>query len=269
MTPEELLAKHNIRIPSTTPGRYYTTCPECSGKRSKPNQDKPCLGVTIDEKGACWGCSHCGWTGPEKGNGQGGKFAQTYDYTDENGTLLSQKVRGYDRDGNKFFWQRRPDGKGGWINGTSGVRKVPYRLPELQEAIALGHQILLVEGEKDVDSAYLIGLSATCNPDGAAEPGQKPKWRREFSEMLRDADIIVIPDNDAAGRSHAEATASMSLGIAKRVRIFDVARHWPQCPDHGDLSDWLEAGHTREELDAGFFMPKGPAFFRCRHAEPG
>ena len=38
MTPQDLLAKHNIHLASTAPGRYYTTCPQCSAKRSKAHQ---------------------------------------------------------------------------------------------------------------------------------------------------------------------------------------------------------------------------------------
>jgi hypothetical protein len=64
--------------------------------------------------------------------------------------------------------------------------------------------------------------------------------------MLRDADIVVMGDNDGAGRAHIEATASMSHGIAARVRILDP-KHWATGKD---VSEWLEAGHTREQLDA-------------------
>src|SRR5262249_33162477 len=145
----------------------------------------------------------------------------------------------------KKFWQRRPDGKGGWINGLGDTRRVIYRLPEVNEAIASGHAIYVVEGEKDADSLWRIGVPATCNPDGASEPDKKPKWRSEYSEMLRAADLIVIPDNDPAGRAHADAIVSQSTGIAASVRMLDLAQHWPGCPKGGDISDWLAAGHTR------------------------
>src|SRR5262249_28584233 len=62
--------------------------------------------------------------------------------------------------------------------------------------------------------------------------------------------IIVFNDNDAAGYAHAEATCSLSLGVAERVRRLDLAPHWPNMPKGADVSDWLGAGHTREELDA-------------------
>jgi hypothetical protein len=59
----------------------------------------------------------------------------------------------------------------------------------------------------------------------------------------------VFNDNDPQGYAHAEATCSLSLGIAKHVRKLELAKHWPEIQDGGDISDWLDAGHTREELD--------------------
>jgi hypothetical protein len=56
-------------------------------------------------------------------------IAKTYDYTDEAGQILFQAVRYEPKD----FRQRRPDGSG-WIFNLDGVRRVPYRLPELIEA---------------------------------------------------------------------------------------------------------------------------------------
>jgi AAA domain len=250
MTVEDLLAANKITgLKSTAHGRYYTTCPRCSAKRSKAHQREKVLGVTIDADGASWGCNHCGWTGPAKGNGAANGRAEnviTYDYVNENGVLLFQKVRG----ANKKFWQRKPDGRGRWINKLGDTRKVIYRLPDVNEAIAAGHTVVVVEGEKDADNLWRIGVPATCNPDGASEPGKTPKWRPEYSELLRGADIIIMGDNDPAGRAHVEATASMSVGIAARVRVLDLAKHWSAIPHGGDISDWLGAGHSREELDA-------------------
>jgi hypothetical protein len=250
VTIDELLQVNRIRLKSAAPGRHYTTCPQCSAKRSKAHQGLKVLGVTIDTNGARWGCSHCGWTGPSKGSGTNGRADDnlvTYDYLDENGTLLFQKVRAYP----KKFWQRRPDGAGGWINNLGNTRKVLYRLPEVNEAIAADNTVVCVEGEKDADNLWKIGVPATCNPDGAAKSGQQTKWRTEYSEILRDVDVVIIGDNDDAGRAHVEATASMLVGIATQVRVLDLAKHWPDCPlKGGDISDWLDAGHTREKLDA-------------------
>jgi hypothetical protein len=95
--------------------------------------------------------------------------AATYDYADEGGELLSQVVR-YEPRG---FRQRRPDGRGGWIWNLQGVRRVPYRLPELLEALGAEQTIFIAEGEKDVDNLHRLGAPATCNLGGAG------KWHAE------------------------------------------------------------------------------------------
>jgi hypothetical protein len=132
----------------------------------------------------------------------------------------------------------------------SADTNVLYCNEEIEEAISVENTILVVEGEKDADRLWSIKIPATCNAHGASEPDKKPKWTSEHSEQLRDADIVVIPDHDPAGYAHAETICRMSVGIAKRVRRLDLAKHWPECPKGGDISDWLDAGHSRKELDA-------------------
>jgi hypothetical protein len=80
--------------------------------------------------------------------------------------------------------------------------------------------------------------------------GKAAKWRMAYSESLGGADIVVIPDHDDAGYAHANTTVKASVPVAKRVRMLTLAKHWPKCPKGGDISDWLAAGHTREQLDA-------------------
>jgi hypothetical protein len=106
--------------------------------------------------------------------GSNGKAQQrviaTYDYTDESGALLYQ-VLGFEP---KDFRQRRPDGVGGWLWKLDGVRRIPYRLPELIEALANERPVFVVEGEKDVEALAAISVPATCNPHGTG------KWRDEY-----------------------------------------------------------------------------------------
>src|ERR1700730_16187060 len=142
MTAGELLEQNGIRLGSYAEGEHSSTCPRCSAQRQRHNQKKQCLGVKIDAKGATWHCNHCGWSGPETGSGCGNGSASnrltTYDYQDVEGTVTFQKVRSYDQNGEKYFWMRRPDGRGGWIKGTENVNtNILYRLPQVNEAIAL------------------------------------------------------------------------------------------------------------------------------------
>src|SRR5262252_5428153 len=74
----------------------------------------------------------------------------TFNYVDEKRTVLFQTVRYEDPAGKKDYSQRRPDGKGGWINDLKGVRLVPFMLPELLADLKASKPIVIVEGEKCV-----------------------------------------------------------------------------------------------------------------------
>ena len=255
MTPRELLGTHAIELPSYDPGRHYTTCPQCSRGRTAAHRNNKVLGVTIEGDGAVrWGCNHCGWTGPHKGNGGHREELKAYVYRDRTGAARFRKVRNRP-DRTPRFWLERPDGSGGWVKGAGGIDTgIIYRADEIAAAITAGKTIAVVEGEKDADNLWSIGMAATCNAHGASEPGKKPKWTREHSAQLADADIIVLGDNDAAGHEHADAACKLSLRIARRVRRLDLAPHWPAIPKGGDVSDWLDQVHTRDELEALFAL---------------
>lgn len=155
----------------------------------------------------------------------------TYDYCDEAGALVFQVLR-YEP---KTFRQRRPEGSG-WSWSVKGVRVLPYRLSALLADPAA--TVFLVEGEKDADRLAALGLVATCNAGGAG------KWKKEHSEFLRARRVVVLPDNDEAGEKHAQQVERSLRGIAAEVRTLVL----PGLPDKGDVSDWLDAGGTLEEL---------------------
>lgn len=157
-----------------------------------------------------------------------------YQYRDEHGTLLYEVLR---KPGKKFS-QRRPDGQGGWTWDLKGVRRVLYRLPEVLSR--LNETVYIVEGEKDVDRLVNLGLLATTNSCGSAP------WLAAYSEVLRDRDVVVLPDNDAPGQKRAEEIAQSLAGIAASVKVVPL----PGVPETGDISDWLDAGHDVGELHA-------------------
>ena len=93
MTVEELLTAHGIKLGSTAPGQHYATCPQCSARRQRKNQNVKCLGVRIEsDERVCWHCCHCEWSGPKSGTGKRDGFVATYDYYLD-GKLQFQKVR--------------------------------------------------------------------------------------------------------------------------------------------------------------------------------
>jgi len=166
-----------------------------------------------------------------------GPNAGEYLYCDEDGTILYRVVR----TAAKKFYQQRPGAKGGgWLSGVPrDVRRVLYRLPDLL-ATPLETTVYIAEGEKDVENLRTAGLVATTNVGGAG------KWRPEYNEPFRDRrHVIVLPDNDEAGRTHALGVAKGMYGIAASVKIVAL----PGLAEKGDVSDWLTSGGTVAALE--------------------
>ena len=168
------------------------------------------------------------------------RIVATYDYVDEERSLLYQVVRYHPKD----FRQRRPDGNGGWLWNLNGVRRVLYHLPDLR-----GQQVVyIVEGEKDVESLNSLGLIATTNAGGAG----KAKWTNDLTLQLKQAgveQIYILPDNDKPGDAHAQQVKDSCCFAGLEVKIVRLPGLPALRPKHGeDITTWLGGGHTREEL---------------------
>ncbi len=181
-----------------------------------------------DAKGSANDGAALGGTSAKRGGAPTGRIVATYDYRDEGGATLFQAVRYADP---KDFRQRRPNGRGGWVWNLHAVRLVPYRLPELLAA-DLAQPVFLPEGEKDADALAALGLVATTNAMGAGN------WRDDYTPFCAGRHVIVLPDNDKAGRDGAEKVARSLSGTAASVSVLAL----PGLPDGGDVSDWLAAG---------------------------
>jgi hypothetical protein len=157
------------------------------------------------------------------------RLVKTYDYLSADGELLFQVCRMEPKD----FRQRRPDAKGGWIWNLQGVKPVLYRLPEVLKA----DEVVTVEGEKDADALIELGFVATTSPMGAK------KWRDEYSESLKGKAVILIPDNDRAGREHMTRVAQSLNGHANSIKWLDL----PGLPSKGDVSDFIATFEDPEQ----------------------
>ena len=160
---------------------------------------------------------------------QKSRIVKTYDYTDTNGKLLFQVCRMEP----KNFMQRQPGSNGKWIWNLKGIEPVLYRLPEVLKA----DEVIIVEGEKDTDNLSSLGFTATTCPMGAK------KWKPEYSDSLKGKDVVLIPDNDNEGREHMTRVAQSLNGNAKSLKWLDL----PGLPSKGDVSDFIETFHDREQ----------------------
>lgn len=171
-------------------------------------------------------------------------------YHNADGSERFRVLRVGDGSGKKFI-QQRPDGAGDWLDGLEGMAPVLYHLPDLLAADP-AQPVYIVEGEKCADRLAAAGLIATTNAGGALKWHNTPETR----EQLAGRHVFILPDNDPdkpdkphesrKGQRHAAEVAADLYGAAASVRVLML----PGLPVKGDVYDWLEAGHTVDELQA-------------------
>lgn len=183
---------------------------------------------------------HRKYSGVRRVEKQKQRIVRTFDYQGEDSNLLFQVVRLTPTEHEaKPFRQRRPDGNGGWHWNLDGVQPVLYNLPELMKQPK--QSVIVVEGEKDVESLRLLGLLATCNPMGAE------KWHFEYGRWLRGRNVCILPDNDEPGMRHAvQVAGNLLFWCARSIRIVQL----PGLTRGGDVTDWLQSSlqHVTPEM---------------------
>jgi putative DNA primase/helicase len=141
----------------------------------------------------------------------------------------------------KDFRQARPDPDGGYVFDLDGIQTVLYNLANVMRASLRGEMVVWVEGEKDADNGKeRLGLTTTTCPMGAGH------FKPHYAGVLTGAQVVVVADNDESGGDHAEMVATELLPFAAGVKILKL----PDLPEKGDLSDWIDAGGTREQFDS-------------------
>lgn len=176
----------------------------------------------------------------------------TYDYLDEEGRLLYQKVRYRPKD----FAQRQPIGNGNWRWGLKDVRRVLYHLPEILRRPR--DVVLIVGGEKDADCAMDLGLLATCNTEGEGSG-----WDSDvYPLQLVGRDVVILPDNDEAGHRHAGRVAGALL-LYGRPGSLKIC-HIPGVPPKGDLYDFVQQwGPNEKAREAVLALISSSPRYRC------
>ena len=167
---------------------------------------------------------------PYSGDRRPGRVVAQYLYLDEQGNFLYRKTRiEFDGGGKITPFQRYEDGR--WIGGAGcmqGVRRVLYRLPWVVPA----RRVFIVEGEKCSDALWDFGIVATTADSGAKH------WRPEYTEVLKDKDVVVLPDNDEAGREHALKVAAAVRKVARSLRLLELPGLGPK----DDVADFIANG---------------------------
>ncbi len=133
--------------------------------------------------------------------GPGTPFESEYTYTDENGEVLVTVRKYFDKSETgdvildstgkpkKQFRQ--------FMNGRQGIPEPRplYNIPNILTA----DTVIWVEGEKCADALSQLGYAATCTIGGSGMLSENTASKFDFTP-LRNKNVILWPDNDAAGK---------------------------------------------------------------------
>jgi len=151
-------------------------------------------------------------------------------YTDEEGTSLfiKQRFKTFDSKGKTYKTLRvMPDGSR--VGKLGDCRLVPYKLPELRQATAAGRVVYITEGEKAADALGSLGVVATTSHAGAGG------WNDELNQYFKDANVVIVPDNDLVGWHYAQKVTEALIPFAKSVRVLDLNLSNPK----EDAYEWV------------------------------
>lgn len=155
--------------------------------------------------------------------------------------------------------------EGQWINTTGGQSWIPYGLEyfkaikeqlveydkddiEENHPIVYGyvnvnklreHCVIGVEGEKCVDAVINAWGLAAFTVQGSQWNEKNLDYAMNYLRENQVKGIIYIPDNDESGQKKADAM----FKAANRNQIpfiqLDISKMWLDCPETGDIADWL------------------------------
>ena len=176
------------------------------------------------------------------------KYENIYFYRDVDGNPIMCKIkyRSIENPSKKEFRTYALVDKGEYYQrGTSqdfsNLNKTIYNFPKVHKAISEGKNIYFVEGEKDADNLNRLGLVATT------VYSKVNKWEHNYSRQLYGANIVFIGDTGEAGEKFKKMVLDNVSPTASSFKIVTL-NGIDELGDNKDVTDWLEAGHTKEEL---------------------
>lgn len=152
-----------------------------------------------------------------------------YEYKDLNGSTLARKVKLP----NKAQWFERKQGNS-YVKGLDGQQLPLYNIG----GVVKNQTIYLCEGEKDAETLIKAGLTATTNHSGALG------WAPHMTEQLKGKTVIIIPDNDDAGKKRVQKLTPLLSSAVNELRQFMPGN----VPEKGDITDWVEAGNDPKTI---------------------
>lgn len=163
-----------------------------------------------------------------------GSFADSWPYHNAANAEVLRIARFNLDDGIKEF---RPlhQHKAKWRVGDPSGPLPLFRLPELLAAAPTLKRLFILEGERKTELARQLGLVATTSAHGSSS-AMKSDWLPAAGL----SEIVLVPDNDDAGRGYVNAVAQILQRLDRPPRCIRILA-LPDIPRGGDLVEFVAA----------------------------
>ncbi len=123
-----------------------------------------------------------------------------------------------------------------YVAGAGNLPRIPYNAVQLKEA----QFVRIVEGEKAADalSRYLYGKGLLTVDHVVTTFGGAKCFNADMACWFVDKDILIYPDNDAAGMDAANRISNGLSGVARSIKIICWSDGFTY---KGDIVDWLNS----------------------------
>lgn len=174
-----------------------------------------------------------------KGNKQGYKPLGIFTFVDENNKPIYSKVKFLKHDGKKETpYYHIEEGQ---VIRNRSHEEVPYNYYNLLQGIANNKIVVIVEGEKDVNTLRHMLAKNQYVVTSLKDFKDYDKIKSEFMK------VYVIGDTGKAGLKYVDNIKYNFLNTCKSFKIINL-KGIQALGDNKDVTDWLEAGYTKEDL---------------------
>lgn len=167
------------------------------------------------------------------------KIEAVYNYVSFNGNYAFTKIR---LEGKKLLYGILKDDRFSYGLPRNTPRKslkaIYGSVKALNKAVTEGEIIFLPEGEKDVDTLVKHGYTAFTY-------GGCGDWQVAFADLVKNANVIILADNDRPGTTVANAILKDIQPVAKSAKIVIPMPHVTKA----DVTDYFNAGHSKAEFE--------------------
>lgn len=170
----------------------------------------------------------------------GYKLLALFEFVNEQNEIVYYKAKFLKPDGKKASSYYRFSGEK-IINNRDGIKDLPYNLYNVLQGVNNGKTIIFVEGEKDANNINNLLKNKNYVATSIKGCTDYEIIKLEFMK------IMVLGDTGVAGEQYVNKIKFNFLKGASSFKIINLPG-LKAMGNNKDVTDWLEAGHTKKDL---------------------